>query len=159
MDFQNKNMTKTFKLNRYNRSVGMILRQTIISPSGIDPDREYPLDTLQLQSYLNSPQSHSIKSVGPKTVEFICKEFSIQPPDAWKIRIDKYHEDRKDKDERKRKKERYVTVKISKIDADELVPILLQFKATYLGATKLTRLPALLDKVIIPLQQKFDWKE
>lgn len=147
-------MTKTFKLNRYNRSVGMILRQTIISPSGIDPDREYPLDTLQLQSYLNSPQSHSIKSVGPKTVEFICKEFSIQPPDAWKIRIDKYHEDRKDKDERKRRKERYVTVKISKIDADQLLNTLKIYR-TYRSPMD----DHLLDKIIIPLQQKFDWKE
>ena len=153
-------MTKTFKLNQYNRSIGLLLRQ-VLKPHTrlLNLDEAICLEGSQIYDYLVSSESHSIKSVGPKTVEFICKEFSIQPPDAWKIRIDKYHEDRKDKDERKRKKERYVTVKISKIDADELVPILLQFKATYLGATKLTRLPALLDKVIIPLQQKFDWKE
>ena len=148
-------MTKTFKLNQYNRSIGLLLRQ-VLKPHTrlLNLDEAICLEGSQIYDYLVSSESHSIKAVGPKTIDFICKEFDIQPPDAWKIRIDKYREDRKDKDERKRKKERYVTVKISKIDADQLLATLKLYR-TYRSPMD----DHLLDKVIIPLQQKFDWKE
>ena len=148
-------MTKTFKLNQYNRSIGLLLRQ-VLKPHTrlLNLDEAICLEGSQIYDYLVSSESHSIKAVGPKTIDFICKEFDIQPPDAWKIRIDKYREDRKDKDERKRKKERYVTVKISKIDADQLLNTLKIYR-TYRSPMD----DHLLDKVIIPLQQKFDWKE
>jgi hypothetical protein len=146
---------KSFKLNQYPRSVTMVLRQIIIDSSGIDRDKNYPLDELQLESYLSSPGSHSVKSVGPKTIEFICKEFDISPPDAWKIRIDKYHEDRKDKDERKIRKERYVTVKINQVDAEKLLILLQRLKI----AQTHEKAHSLLDKIINPLKQKFDIKD
>jgi len=147
-------MMRYIKLSEYSRSVNIILRRLIKDIEVLDTER-YLIDADVVSSYLNSPESHSLKSVGPKTIDFICKEFDLQPPDAWKIRIDKYHEDRKDKDERKRKKERYVTVKINKIDADKLLILLQRFQI----AQTHEKAHSLLDKIIIPLQQKFDWKE
>lgn len=153
-------MTKTFKLDQYNRSVGLLLRQ-VLKPHTrlLNLDESICLEGSQIYDYLVSSESHSIKAVGPKTIDFICKEFDIQPPDAWKIRIDKYREDRKDKDERKRKKERYITVKINKIDADKLHDYLVMAKRGMHELDKKNGIDNLLDKVIIPLEQKFDWKE
>jgi len=151
-------MMRYIKLSEYSRSVNIILRRLIKDIEVLDTER-YLIDADVVSSYLNSPESHSLKSVGPKTIDFICKEFDLQPPDAWKIRIDKYHEDRKDKDERKMKKERYVTMKINKIDADKLHDYLVLVKREMHELDKRNGIDNLLDKVLIPLTQKFDWKE
>jgi hypothetical protein len=58
-----------------------------------------------------------------------------------------------------RKKERYITVKINKIDADKLHDYLVMAKRGMHELDKKNGIDSLLDKVLIPLTQKFDWKE
>jgi len=153
-------MKSIVRLDKYTRNLRSLLKEFIDDTSLEDKgaayiDREYSIDIAKLIAFINDPNSHKIGQLGPKSIEVICKDFSISPSDAWKIRIDKYHEDRKDKDERKRKKERYVTVKINKIDADKLLILLQRLRI----AQTHEKAHSLLDKIIIPLQQKFDWKE